>query len=102
MLSDEYLQGKYAAHIDKLCELAEKEVQRTRQQPKVQEVAGLYLKQFLRARQLFEECRHRLLDCFIELMGTGSLEIMASAATHGYLPLICQSQGCRSSNRLGY
>lgn len=88
MLSDEYLQGKYAAHIDKLCELAEKEVQRTRQQPKVQEVAGLYLKQFLRARQLFEECRHRLLDCFIELMGTGSLEIMASAATHGYLPLL--------------
>ena len=88
MLSDGYLQGRYAAHIDKLCELAEKEVHRTRHQPKVQEVACRYLKQFRRARQLFEDCRHRLLDCFLELEKTGSLEIMASAATHGYLPLL--------------
>ncbi|NLA58870.1 MAG: DUF1957 domain-containing protein, partial [Firmicutes bacterium] len=88
MLADEYLQGKYVQHLDKLCELAEKEVYRTRHQPAVQEVAKSYLKQFRRCRQLFEDCRHRLLDCFIELMKTGNLEIMASAATHGYLPLL--------------
>ncbi len=88
MLADEYLQRKYAQHIGKLCELAEKEVNRTRHQPKVQQVALHYLRQFRRSQQLFEDCQGRLLDCFVELEKTGNLEIMASAATHGYLPLL--------------
>ncbi len=88
MLSDDHLQQKYRQHINKLCELAEKEVHRTRHQPPVQEVALSYLRQFRRARQLFEDCRGRLIDCFVELEAAGCLEVIASAATHGYLPLL--------------
>ena len=103
MLSDEYLQGKYRQHIDKLCELAEKEVHRTRHQPPVQEVALSYLRQFRRARQLFEDCRGRLLDCFVEL---GSSRLPGGDGVSGNprlsSSLICQSQGCRSSNSLRY
>lgn len=88
MLADKYLQERYAQHINRLCELAEKEVQRTRWQPQLQIVAVRYLRQFRTARQLFDDCHHRLLDLFADLAGTGRLEIMASAATHGYLPLL--------------
>jgi 1,4-alpha-glucan branching enzyme len=88
MLADGFLQERYHRHITKLCELAEKEVQRTRFMPGLQTMAVQYLRQFQRARQTFEDCHYRLLDRFIALEKTGSLEIIASAATHGYLPLL--------------
>ena len=88
MLTDKFLQERYSQHIDKLCELAQKEVHRTRWHPQLQVMALRYLEQFQKARQVFEDCHHRLLDLFVELEQTGRLEILASAATHGYLPLL--------------
>lgn len=88
MLGDELLQTRYLQHNTRLCQLAEKEVQRTRWQPQLQTIARGYLTQFQKAREIMEGCHCRLLDLFIELERTGSLEIMASAATHGYLPLM--------------
>lgn len=88
MLSDEFLQMRYVGHVDQLLELAEKEVNRTRWQPKLQAIALMYRNQFQRARQVFDTYHHRLLDGFNEVEATGKLEIMASAATHGYLPLL--------------
>ncbi|MFW5999237.1 MAG: glycoside hydrolase family 57 protein [Halanaerobiaceae bacterium] len=89
MLTDDLLQERYRRHLEKLIELSEKEVQRTGDQPEFNRVAQMY-------RYLFKESYHiyaeqyggNLLNGFKELQKQGVLEIITSAATHGYLPLM--------------
>ena len=88
MLADDFLQRRYIKHINDLQELAAKEVKRTRHQPRLQTVALMYLEHFQAAQNLFEKYHGRLLDAFRHIARTGKLEILASAATHGYLPLL--------------
>jgi len=51
MLNDELLQGRYARHLDQLCELAAKEVERTRNIPEFFETAVMYRDRFEKARK---------------------------------------------------
>ncbi|HYK91364.1 MAG TPA: 1,4-alpha-glucan branching protein domain-containing protein, partial [Acidobacteriota bacterium] len=89
MLNDELLRGRYARHLDKLCELAEKEVSRTRHTPAFNEVATMYRERFLREREDYaNRWKMDLVGAFVRLQETGKLEIVASAATHGFLPLL--------------
>lgn len=88
MLTDDLLQRRYEDHINKLCELAEKEVERTRWQPELHRLATMYRDQFAQARNFYESLHGRLLDAFVQLQNTGKLELIASAATHAYLPLL--------------
>ncbi|HHV63109.1 MAG TPA: DUF1957 domain-containing protein [Firmicutes bacterium] len=89
MLSDPLLQERYVRHLNKLIELSEKEVERTRWQPEFNENARMYRDRFYEARYIFEEKYGRnLLTGFKMLQDAGRLEIITSAATHGYLPLM--------------
>ncbi|MDI3280595.1 MAG: DUF1957 domain-containing protein [Bacillota bacterium] len=89
MLSDPLLQQRYRARLYRLLELAEREVQRTWADPAFAPVAALYRERLQRMRHLYEErCRCDLVAAFRELEAAGRLELMASAATHGYLPLL--------------
>ena len=47
MLEDELLQARYINHIEKLIELAEKEIVRNRRHPKFLTLANMYHKRFL-------------------------------------------------------
>ena len=49
MLDDELLRSRYGRHLDALCELAEKEVDRTRYQPEFNATARLYRDRFFAA-----------------------------------------------------
>jgi 1,4-alpha-glucan branching enzyme len=90
MLNDELLRGRYAAHLDLLCELAEKEVERTRHLPQFRETAVMYRNQFFAARSDYTQRWNRdLVGAFGRLQREGKLEIIASAATHGFLPVLC-------------
>src|SRR5213596_399192 len=52
-------------------------------------LADFYFKIFGEARRFFvDECKCDLLATFRELRESGGLEIVASAATHGLLPLL--------------
>jgi 1,4-alpha-glucan branching enzyme len=87
MLCDDLLRGRYAARIGLLIELAEKEVRRTRRDAAMNRTARMYLERFLLCRHIFEERYGRdLVAGFRRLQDAGFLEIMACAATHGYLP----------------
>jgi len=89
MLNDELLRRRYARHLDLLCELAGKEVARTRHMPGFHEVAMLYRDRFLRAREdYWNRWKMDLVSAFRRLQDHGVLEIIASAATHGFLPLL--------------
>ena len=91
MLQDELLRERYVRHLDLLIDLVEREQRRNRNHARLQELAGFYLKLFWDSRRFFvDEWKCDLLSAFRELQETGALEIIASAATHGLLPILQQ------------
>jgi 1,4-alpha-glucan branching enzyme len=89
MLTDELLQNRYVRHIERLIELAEKEVERTRFQAGFQETAQMYLRKFRSCRATFvDDYRCRITDGFKALQEAGKLEIVTCGATHGFMPLM--------------
>jgi len=89
MLGDELLCERYARRIASLIDLVASEVERTRGQPPFDRLARMYYARFIECQRAFDERYGRdLLGAFRRLQEMGVLEIMASAATHGYLPLM--------------
>lgn len=88
MLADSLLISRYSAHLSKLQELAEKEINRTRWQPEFHATALLYQEKFRRIRQIFEKWQGNLVRAFKYFQDAGVLEIITCCATHCFLPLI--------------
>ena len=89
MLRDPFLQARYLAHLDKLCRLAEREVRRTRDDPDFAPLARLYQERLEDTLTAFDVRHHRdLLTAFGQLQADGVLELITTAATHGFLPLL--------------
>ena len=88
MLSDSLLQGRYMKHINRLIELAHREIERTSWQPEFQRLAIMYLNTFCRARDTFERYNKNIIAAFKNFQDLGKLEIITCAATHGYFPLM--------------
>ncbi len=89
MLADELLQTKYLRHLEKLIELTEKEIWRTRWEPPLHRLALMYHHRFTEARTLYaEEHRRDLIGAFRQLYDRQQLELMVCGATHGYFPLM--------------
>ncbi len=88
MLSDPLLQSRYLLHIEKLIELAEKEIVRTQKEPEINLLAKFYLNEFVKAKAIFEHCGRNLLTALRALQDEGSIELITCGATHGYLPLM--------------
>jgi 1,4-alpha-glucan branching enzyme len=102
MLSDPLLQERYLRHVSKLVELCEKEVDRTSKHPAMNETAGMYLRHFSLARDLFENRYGRnLISGFRALQEAGAIEIITSGATHGFLPLITRKEARRAQIEVG-
>ena len=89
MLLDPYLQSRYLQRIERLIALAEKERERTAQQPEYHRLARLYHQRFLQLRDAFANRYGRnLVEAFRRFQELGKIEILGSAATHAYLPLL--------------
>jgi len=90
MLKDELLQNRYVRELEKLIELAEKEVHRTKtEDTQIHDTALMYLDRFRRSRHVFVDRYHRdLISAFAHFQNTGNLEIVTCGATHGFLPLL--------------
>jgi 1,4-alpha-glucan branching enzyme len=88
MLSDGLLQDRYLHHINKLIELAHREVERTRWQGEFQSLAQMYLNSFYEARNVFERYNRNLVNAFKAFQDAGRVEIITCGATHGYFPLM--------------
>ena len=88
MLQDELLRERYVQHLDDLVELMERECDRTREDPPLFQLAQFYCAFFRESRRFFvDEWHCDLIAAFRRFRGSGSLEIIASAATHAVLPL---------------
>lgn len=89
MLSDPLMQSRYVAHIERLIELAEKEIHRTRNEPEFHALARMYSEQFKNARSVFaERYGGNILRAFRAFQEQGSLELITCGATHGFFPLM--------------
>jgi 1,4-alpha-glucan branching enzyme len=87
MFSDTLLQERYVRHMDKLIELAEKELDRTSHDPQYHGLALMYYNRFIDARELFvRHYQKNLINAFKKFQEAGCLEIIACSATHGFLP----------------
>ena len=101
MLADELLMRRYRAKLEKLLELAEKEIVRARSLPSAfQETAEMYRTKFRRVRDIFDGCGGRILTRFKALQDAGLLEIITCGATHGYLPLMIHEESRRAQIRI--
>ncbi len=89
MLTDELLQDRAGRHIEKLIELAQREVRRTIYMPLFNKTALMYLDKIKKAYEIyFEKYKRNLIAGFIKYRDIGKIEIITSGATHGYLPLL--------------
>ncbi len=93
MLRDDLLQTRFLKYLHSRLELAEKEITRTRKQPEYQKLARLYRRFFLNALNIYQN-RYQgdLLAAFKKHQTTGKLELITTAATHGFLPLLNVSE----------
>lgn len=91
MLADPLLQGRYAEHLDRLIELSEKEIERTKFNEHFHSLALEYYQIFTRAKKVFvEQYNKNILNGFKRFQDSGSLELITVGATHGFFPLMFQ------------
>lgn len=103
MLDDPFLQSRYVARLENLIELGEKEVKRTESDPPCHLLASMYHGRLVETHQHFlNRYGQNLVQAFGNLQELGRLEIMTSAATHAYLPLLTINQSTvRSQIQIG-
>jgi 1,4-alpha-glucan branching enzyme len=88
MLGDEMLAQRYERHLLHLTELADRELDRTRGDDHRHYLANHYRGQMEAAWQVWKRYDGRLAEGFKAAADSGQLEVLTSAATHGYLPLL--------------
>ena len=89
MLRDGLLQSRYVRHLDKLIELAGREMERTANEPEFHRLAEMYHGRFLKTRETFvTRYGCDITQAFRRMQDAGGLEIITCGATHGFLPLM--------------
>ncbi len=89
MLNDNLLQQRYVNYLASRIELAEREVVRTQHHPEFNRLAKLYRRLFRSSLDRYtEHYQGDLISAFKRHHQHGTLELITSAATHGFLPLL--------------
>jgi 1,4-alpha-glucan branching enzyme len=102
MFRDSYLQENFVKYIDKLILLANKEVKRTSKEPHLNYLANFYLKNFEELKSIYMEMDRDIVSGFSQYINSGNIEVLASAASHGYLPLLeSEPAAVRAQIRIG-
>ncbi len=91
MLGDALLRERYRRQLTRSVALAQREIERLRDNPELLALAQFYSDSLEETQAFYEGCSGDLLSVFRELRERGVLETMASAATHGLLPLLVDS-----------
>jgi 1,4-alpha-glucan branching enzyme len=91
MLQDQLLRERYVRHLDGLIALTTREIERNRDDEQFRQLSEFYHGNFSHCRNRFLQWDGDLCGVFRWFREEGCLEIMASAATHGLLPLLQQS-----------
>ncbi len=88
MLTDDLLKERYAAHLDRLIELAARELERTRSEPHYHRLAQMYSDRFHSLRHTWRSHDGDLVRAFRRLQEVGRVEVITSTATHAFFPVL--------------
>jgi 1,4-alpha-glucan branching enzyme len=88
MLTDDLLKERYAAHLDRLIELAGRELERTSPEPHYHRLARMYWDRFHAIRYTWRCHDGDLVRAFRRLQDAGRLEVITSTATHAFFPVL--------------
>jgi 1,4-alpha-glucan branching enzyme len=89
MLRDELLQHRYQRYLERVIGLARQEIERNQDHSQLRDLAEFYAAFFSETRDFYRDGLQRdVVRGFRELQEAGQLEIIASAATHAFLPLL--------------
>ena len=89
MFDDPLLRERYARHLGRLIDLAEREVARTRDDSRFHAVAIHYRDRFHATRSQFEDRYRRDVTAAFRALGArGPVLLVTCGATHGFLPLM--------------
>jgi 1,4-alpha-glucan branching enzyme len=94
MLSDKLLVERFKTRLDLSLEMAEREIKRTTASSEFNKTAKIYQNIFLDAKECLASYNDNLINAFKYFSSIGLIEILASAATHGYLPLMEVTPSC--------
>ena len=102
MLAQPMLQQRYMRYIHQRIELAERESKRRTRSEQERVTARHYAERFSEVEAFFR-ARHRtdLIGAFRELQDGGCLQVLACAATHGFLPLMLTPNAVRAQVAVG-
>lgn len=87
MLCDPMLQERFIRYMDKLIDLAGREVGRNKHHPEFSRLSSMYYEKFSANRTLYN-CQRNLVQAFQKFQALGKVQIITCPATHGYMPLL--------------
>jgi len=93
MFASPDLQKKYERHMEKLIELADREVKRTKEEdPRVHKLALYYSQHFREILGTYRRYGKNPANGFVKFQESGNLEIITCNATHAFLPLLSRHE----------
>jgi len=102
LMADDYMKGKFEEYVEDLIKRANKDINRFENHPHKKRIAQNYLENFKNVLDSFYHNYYRdLLGSFKWLQDEGMIELITSAATHGFLPLFEHDSGIFSQIQLG-
>lgn len=96
LLSDPFWQANYRAHLQEHIASADSEQVRLQQDPVLLPVAKQYALRLHKLQNLYENYNGNIIVALKHFQTLGHLEIVTSAATHAYLPLIQTEESLRA------
>ena len=89
MLTDALLKERYKRHLERLIEISEFEVKRTRKDIHFKLIADMYYQRFKEIYTIFkDEYKMDLINVFSKLQRTNKIELITTSATHAFLPVL--------------
>ncbi len=101
MMTDDLLKEKLLKYIDDMIELGNAECRRTAGSKEYYRLSLLYRRHFKNMRKYFTNAGGNLHLRFAELWNKGKLELITTAATHGFLPLVHNNESRRAQIKTG-
>ena len=101
MLRTDGLMRKFRSYLDKRLDLTALELKRQATDTLRSKSAQHYNDRLAQMREFFEEQQGDLLAAFRELQDAGYLDLLASSATHAFLPLLADEGTVRTQVELG-
>ena len=89
MLDSKLLQDRYIKYLQKHIELAEKEIERNKDNKTVQNLSKYYFDRYSNDLHVFKDIYNcNIIQGFKHFQDIGVLEIITCGATHGYFPIL--------------